>query len=67
MKESVLVHILVLNRKLIKEILFNLRTSLEACCHKISTNSSYFEHYFAGAPARPKYLRSAAHHYEMSL
>jgi hypothetical protein len=27
----------------------------------------YFEHYFAGIPARPCYLHSAAHHYEMSL
>jgi hypothetical protein len=27
----------------------------------------YFEHYFAGMSARPCYIHSAAHHYEMSL
>ena len=54
--------------KILKKV-FNLHTSLEACCHENSTNSNivYFEHYFAGVLATPWYLRSAAHHNEMSL
>jgi len=63
MKVSVLLHIIFFHRKFIKK-LFNSHIILEAFCHKFQQIQVvvYSEHYFAGVPARPFYLRSVAHH-----